>query len=377
MLGYVTSSPVQREEPLSLDALGDDPVDSLDRASQRRRRRCCLVAGSAAAHSVLRVRSAGDVLVPRASLRLVRDDVIDAVARLSRGLPPLRGRGRIALVLQRRLRSEGRSWKVSMRQGHCMEVPVNSAQSWVAAFTGSYDDEEIELLIPYVESGSLVLDIGASLGFYTVPLALAARRVGARVLAFEPVGGNCVVLRRNLELNGADDLVSVLPVALGLREGEVVLHVETGGTGNATIISGLPPTEVARHDKAGCTGAEEIAEVSRLDELDLPSQDRNRRCSLVKIDVEGFEMDVLAGASSFLAANRPVIFAEFNPEWLQTRGVEPTAPQEWAAVNGYNCMELVYDRHGLMSERQKISLRTLSLGAARSGTNLLLTPVVG
>ena len=262
-----------------------------------------------------------------------------------------------------------------MRRGHRMVVPVNSAQSWIAAFTGSYDDEEIDLLIPYIQESSLVLDIGASLGFYTIPLALAASRSGGRVVAVEPVAANCAVLRRNLELNGVADVVSVLPVALGTRRAEVVLHVETGGTGNATIVSGLAADEVARHDEAGGTGTEQLADVYRFDEIDLSPDDRDRPCSLVKLDVEGFEMEVLAGASSFLAANRPVIFAEFNPAWLETRGVDPRAPLRWAADNSYRCMELVYSRRRAMLDRQRVSLRPLATGADRSGTSLLLTPV--
>jgi len=304
----------------------------------------------------------------------VQTRLVDATARLSRSLPPLRGRGRAAQLLQHRVRPREDSWTIRMRKGHRMAVPANSSQSWRAAFTGSYDDEDIELFVRYIEPGSFVLDVGASLGFYTIPLGLAARRVAARVLAVEPVARNCDVIRHNVGLNGLDDVVSVLPSALGRTHAHVTLHVETGGAGNATIVTGLDPLEVERHDRAGNTGATETVLVRPLDDLEIPEEVRGRRCSVVKIDAEGFEMDILAGAASFVASNRPALVAEFNPSWLRTRGSAPSAPADWAAANGYACHEMVYKRVNPVSDVLRASLTPLGPSSVRSGTGLVLLP---
>jgi FkbM family methyltransferase len=261
-----------------------------------------------------------------------------------------------------------------MRRGHRMEVPANSAQSWRAAFTGSYDDAELDLLVPFVRQGSLVLDIGASLGFYTIPLAQVVRARAGRLVAVEPIYANCEVLRRNLAVNGLTEVASVLPVALGAEDAQVLLHVESGGTGNATIVSGLAASEVARHDKAGGTGATQPASVRRLDDLELPFGELSMPCSLVKIDAEGFEMNILEGASEFVAGHRPVIFGEFHPVWLKTRGVPATEPQRWAVVNGYDCMELTHRRTHPLVDMERVGLRPLPEGVSRSGASLLLIP---
>jgi FkbM family methyltransferase len=242
---------------------------------------------------------------------------------------------------------------------------MGSAQSWTAAFTGVYDDEELNLLLSYVADGGLIVDVGACLGFYTVPLALAARVANGHVLAVEPVAGNCTVLERTLTLNG---------FALGRGTSEAIVHVETVGSGNATIVSGVEPSEIARHDKAGGTGTTETVRLRRLDDLDLREGVRERRCCLMKIDVEGFERDVLAGGSAFVAAHRPAIFAEFNPAWLESRGMAQSLPLEWAETNDYECLELVYSRPKPFLEVKKISLRPLTPDRARSGTSLLLLP---
>jgi len=255
-----------------------------------------------------------------------------------------------------------------------MAVPANSAQSWRAAFTGSYDDEEIAFLVPYIAPGSLVLDVGASLGFYTIPLALAAREVGARVLAIEPVGRNCEAIRRNVALNGLEDTVSVMQCALGSAPSTVTLHVESGGSGNATIVTGLDPAEVERHDRAGNTGSTEVVSVERLDAVEFDGTLAGRSCSLMKLDAEGFELDILLGASSFLQVHRPVLFAEFNDSWLHTRGVPSSAPAQWAADNGYSCHELIHTRVSRLSDVQRLTLRRIGPADHRSGSDLLLRP---
>ena len=255
-----------------------------------------------------------------------------------------------------------------------MVVPSTSGQSWRAAFTGSYDDEVIELLVPYIKPESFVLDVGASLGFYTVPLALAAKRVKARIIAIEPVEGNCEILRRNVELNQLEDVVSVLRCALGTNNAQLTVHVEAGGAGNATIVSGLERSAVDRHDRAGNTWATETVGVVPLDELELPADIDDLPCSLIKADVEGFEMSILAGGGSFIRKYRPAIFAEFNPAWLETRGFPASAPATWAASNGYTCQELTCSRPNPASDRLTVSFTSLSASGFRSGSDLMLFP---
>jgi len=228
--------------------------------------------------------------------------------------------------------------------------------------------------VPLIDPGSLVLDVGASLGLYTIPLGLAARRVGARVVAVEPIAENCAVILHNVELNRVQDAVTLQSHALGAAPGEVTLHIESGGAGNATVVTGLDAGEVGRHDRVGNMREAETVQVRPLDDVELSPEDAGRRCSLIKLDVEGFEMDVLDGARAFIARHRPAILGEFNPTWLETRGVPATAPATWAAENGYACREVVLTRVNPASDTKKASLRPLAATGVRGGTDLLLLP---
>lgn len=251
-----------------------------------------------------------------------------------------------------------------------MEVPAGSAQSWTAAFSGSYDDEEMDLLFGHIAEGSFVLDIGASLGFYTIPLGSYAKQIGARVVAVEPNTTNCEVLERNVAANSLGDIVSIVPMALGRTQGTVTMHVETGGAGNGTIVSSIAPVLVARHDLQGDTGTvQNEIELSRMDDLDIPG-----KCSLIKMDVEGYELEVLAGGEAFIAKHRPAVFAECNASWLEARGADPDAPQRWAELAGYACFELEFLRRGRTSSRRAVTLKRLTPADRRHGNDLLFLP---
>jgi predicted RNA methylase len=88
-------------------------------------------------------------------------------------------------------------------------------------FSGKYDDEKRSALLSFLGPNGVALDVGANIGFYTVPMAIRAKEIGSRVIAIEPVASNAEWLRYNLALNGCLDIAEVLEVALGNECGQV------------------------------------------------------------------------------------------------------------------------------------------------------------
>ncbi len=88
------------------------------------------------------------------------------------------------------------------------------------------------LILSHLSRGAVFVDIGASVGFYSL---LARNRVGpgGRVIAFEPNPGTLVKLRRNLELNGAQ--IELFEVALSNREELVTLYSPESCHGEASM----------------------------------------------------------------------------------------------------------------------------------------------
>lgn len=139
-------------------------------------------------------------------------------------------------------------------------------------------------------AGETFVDVGSSIGFYSV---MAARR-GAKVLSIEPNPDTFQTLSRNLLINGLGG-VSAQNLAVSSRAGSAPLYLPPFGTGLAS----LQPDWVVR------TGSPESVPV-RLETLDtltggLPEVD------WMMIDVEGHEADVLAGATRTLARTRRLV----------------------------------------------------------------------
>jgi FkbM family methyltransferase len=145
--------------------------------------------------------------------------------------------------------------------------------------------------------GGDFVDVGAYIGVYSVA---AARATSGRVLAFEPHPGARRQLERNLELNGV--VATVVAGAAGAATGSSVLHVATGGDASWSTM-----TDDGRF---GASDAEVPVTVSTVD-------DEVARFglapSVVKIDVEGRELDVVAGMEATLK-DLPVLLVEVTPD---------------------------------------------------------------
>jgi FkbM family methyltransferase len=169
-------------------------------------------------------------------------------------------------------------------------------------------DEQLEQLQP----GDTFIDIGANIGLYSI---LAARRVGAtgRVLSFEPSPREFSRLLANLALNEAG-AVTPFSVALGSTPGFFDLHIAPTHTGLNT----LQVSDAARH----AFGGDRVQRVGvvRFDDAIAPLL-AGQRAKLMKIDVEGAEMDVLMGMEKSLAAGFvDRIVVEITPKFLSAFG---------------------------------------------------------
>ena len=143
-----------------------------------------------------------------------------------------------------------------------------------------------------VPRDSTVIDVGANIGLSTILLA----RMTGRVIAFEPSPPNVEFLRRNLERNGITN-VDVRAVAASSEPGVLRFHIAQFGAGSHVVAPG--------HVSSDTVPTVDVPAVT-LDEADLPA------VAFIKIDAEGHEPDVLAGARQLLARDLPLIYTEMN-----------------------------------------------------------------
>ncbi|NVE93689.1 FkbM family methyltransferase [Altererythrobacter lutimaris] len=171
-------------------------------------------------------------------------------------------------------------------------------------------DPELTWLDRIVPAGGIALDIGANRGVYSYKLA----EICSRVIAFEPnprIAGALKALKR--------ENVEVREIALSNAPGEAQLTIPASEHDHGFATMRSDAFQQVEHDTITIPTA-------RLDDLELPKVD------FVKIDVEGFEEQVLEGAMAKLAGDKPAIFIEI--EQRHCNGVFERLPQSLAAI-GY------------------------------------------
>ena len=160
---------------------------------------------------------------------------------------------------------------------------------------GEWCESELSLLFQVIKPGAVVLDVGANIGTHTVALAAHVTPAGA-VYAMEPQRLTFQLLCANVALNALTNVVC-LNVAVG----------EAAGTTRIPTLDPLIENNFGGLPAQGHQSGEEVR-VLPIDDLNLA------RCNLIKVDVEGMETGVLAGARRTIHDLRPVLFVENNSQ---------------------------------------------------------------
>jgi FkbM family methyltransferase len=193
------------------------------------------------------------------------------------------------------------------------------------------EDEFIRRILDSLQQDDILYDVGANIGI--VALA-AAKRAGAndvRVLAFEPEPNNVQRLRQNIELNQLGGAIDVQACGLGRAPGRAELHLAEGDYSGGSHSIG-PQEGRATSNGNGATKSVWI----ELDSVDHRASAGAVLPTVMKIDVEGAEMEVLLGAETLLRQQRVrELFIEVHIGRIFTDGFDPQRLQAWLEARGY------------------------------------------
>jgi FkbM family methyltransferase len=191
---------------------------------------------------------------------------------------------------------------------------------------GTYELPLQKALAHYLKPGDVFYDIGANIGFFTV---LAAHLVGKSgcVYAFEPVPENAQRIRHNLKLNHfSNGTVLKKAVSVHTGKGRLLLAQHSGGAMLSS--AGTPP------DFKGAMNVNLVC----ID--DLVAQKILKPPALVKIDVEGAEIDVLKGMKQTIQEYKPIIIYEVDDANKESFEQKSKALENLISSLGYNIMPL-------------------------------------
>ncbi len=198
---------------------------------------------------------------------------------------------------------------VRWHAGTMVDVTLGNDNSLCLYVCGSFEPNEFAFVDRVLKPGMVFVDVGANDGYYTL---FAARRVGptGRVVSIEPSSRERAHLQRNLGRNGLDN-VQVVAAALGARQGVADLHLAHG------VHAGHNTLGEFAHDDVVRASSERVS----LETLDtVVARHGLAQVDMVKIDVEGGEAGVIAGAREVLSKMRPVMLMELNDRALHAQG---------------------------------------------------------
>ncbi len=175
-----------------------------------------------------------------------------------------------------------------------------SMLTYILFASKSVRNSDITVLEEFIHAGDSVIDVGAHIGSMAIVAAACTGTTG-KVLAFEPVAKFATIIQANVTKNNLDGIITVFPFAVGANTQNVFINDDVkDDTTNHVAASGTVVKQVTLDEYT-----KDIAKVA-----------------LLKIDVEGYEVEVLRGASNTLAKTK-VIFIEFYTRNLERLGYNP------------------------------------------------------
>jgi FkbM family methyltransferase len=173
-------------------------------------------------------------------------------------------------------------------------------------------DPEMQVLEGLVRKGSVVIDVGANVGIYSLLLSRLAGPSG-QVLAYEPYHWSAERLREMIRILGIRN-ITVSEAALSDHRARVELSLPRTKFG--TIDDALVHVDASHATGSGHVDARLLDdEIERLGV---------KQVAFLKVDVEGFEFPVMSGARRLLVRDKPVILCELEPQWCERYGFLPS-----------------------------------------------------
>jgi FkbM family methyltransferase len=223
------------------------------------------------------------------------------------------------------------------RDGYTFPVDRGTIIGWSVHFFGTYEPEVRAEIRRFLEAGGVGVDVGANVGWHTLLMASCVGPSG-RVYAFEPNTTTRERLARAAAINrlGA---IHVDPRALSDSHGFAAFDMPRAG--NMWDATGHLQGQVGRVGQVGQVGQAGQTGLVECVTLDAFVEEQSiRRISLIKIDVEGWELAVLRGGRRVLDTMRPAVIFEFDPTYVSRCGGCAADLTRCLAESGYNVFAL-------------------------------------
>jgi FkbM family methyltransferase len=239
--------------------------------------------------------------------------------------------------------------------GARIAIPARSTAIAAGLVGGFYEKRELEIYQALCSKSRTIVDVGGNVGLYACIGGLSMSSNRGQVVCFEPIADNLKLLEKNVKLNKLSQIIKVVPKAVGASRGKLKIYL-------------------ARDNIGSHSAAESVAKSSNFEEVEMVNLDdylkNYERLDILKVDVEGYEGQVLKGAKKILKRLSPSLFIELRPLNLQK---SKQSPEEFVNIlaQTYSNIFLVDDK----KHKSRLIKKPELLECARKGVSANLIAV--
>lgn len=200
---------------------------------------------------------------------------------------------------------------------HIVRFPAR----WSRYYESNYEEENYTFLQQQVKPGMQLIDIGAHIGLFS---ATASQLTGpdGKIICFEPTPGTYSVLTETLRLNKCSNVTPV-QAAVSDKEGEAVFYVSnTEACNSNSLVKNKEENEITGYPV-------------KLVTIDSIVSAYSIKPSIIKIDAEGAELDVLKGGVQTFKSLKPILILGLHPDFIRQKGDSLEAIWDLLEENNY------------------------------------------
>ena len=210
-----------------------------------------------------------------------------------------------------------------------MYLDITNPHTWDLIEGREYEDRVKEIFEKNIKEGNTVIDVGANIGEFSL---IASKKTGpnGKVISIEPLKQATNWLKKNFVLNNFSNY-EIIEKAVGEKIKEMMLYKKSGGSEMGILDPQVTEKELLQDGTI------------MVDTIDNIVQSRNiKTVSMLKIDVEGFEYEVLCGCKDSFQKNKiKKIICEIHSSYLKKKGVGEETIYSLLKQNGFSITRIV------------------------------------
>ena len=230
----------------------------------------------------------------------------------------------------KRLKAPTSALIVTLRNGTRMSLSLQDGMQRNLYYTGVWETACVKCLEPYVTKGTVFIDIGANIGFYSLWAAARCGTTG-QVFSIEPNPSTLAFLKTNVGLNTKSAPIQIIEAALSDTDSVLTFEFNLGSLGMGHI--------QRENEKGAVTKQTQVEVQARSLGSLLTEFPRMREAGVMKMDAEGAEGLILNAVKDYPLP--PIVLIEVEDRHLEHYGTTGKAIIELMAARGYQVREVL------------------------------------